>query len=204
VYRYYICRKVQRQGWKTCPTKSVCAADIEEFVLDRVKAMGKDPSLRAEVVASIQAQTASGLASLRGEKGLLDSQFKRRKDEIRCLIASIASDSTSASSAAIRIGELERENATAEERLVAAGAQIATLESSEVDAGAVATALGAFDPVWEALWPLERVRILQLVVKRATYDGEAGTISLELHNTGIATLAGELKAAEEAHREKKE
>ena len=35
-YRYYVCCKAQKQGWDSCPTKSLPAAEIEEFVVDRL------------------------------------------------------------------------------------------------------------------------------------------------------------------------
>jgi site-specific DNA recombinase len=35
-YRYYVCTKAQKQGWRTCPSKAVPAAAIEGFVLDQM------------------------------------------------------------------------------------------------------------------------------------------------------------------------
>ncbi|MCD6404309.1 MAG: recombinase family protein [Planctomycetes bacterium] len=205
VYRYYVCRKAQKEGWKTCPTKSVSAPDIEQFVLDRVKAMGEDPALKAEVVARLRAKKASGLASLTNERSLIDSQVRRRRDEIRRLVASLAQDDSPASAIATRLGELERENSTAAARLAELDKEISAHHSSEVDQSTVTKALEAFDPIWDELFPLERVRILQLVIKRVTYDGEAGTVSLDLHETGIRALAEEMRAAEaEANGEKEE
>ena len=31
-YRYYVCSNAQKRGWKTCPTKSIPAPEIERFV----------------------------------------------------------------------------------------------------------------------------------------------------------------------------
>jgi hypothetical protein len=31
-YRYYVCSRAQKQGWETCPSKSIPAEEIERFV----------------------------------------------------------------------------------------------------------------------------------------------------------------------------
>ena len=42
-YRYYVCGGAQKRGWDTCPSKSVPAAEIERFVLEEVRGLGRDP-----------------------------------------------------------------------------------------------------------------------------------------------------------------
>jgi site-specific DNA recombinase len=44
-YRYYTCLQAQKKGWHTCPTKSVPAGEIERFVVDQVRGVGKDPAV---------------------------------------------------------------------------------------------------------------------------------------------------------------
>lgn len=39
IYRYYVCMKAQKQGWRSCPGPSLPASDLEMFVLDRVREM---------------------------------------------------------------------------------------------------------------------------------------------------------------------
>ncbi len=36
-YRYYVCMKAQKRGWKNCKSKSVPAAEIEKFVVDKIR-----------------------------------------------------------------------------------------------------------------------------------------------------------------------
>lgn len=52
-YRYYTCTKAQKQGWDTCPSKSIPAGQIEQFVVDRIRSIGTDPGLQDEVVQII-------------------------------------------------------------------------------------------------------------------------------------------------------
>ena len=39
---YYVCSQAQKRGWHTCPSKSVPAAEIENFVLDQLRQVGPD------------------------------------------------------------------------------------------------------------------------------------------------------------------
>jgi site-specific DNA recombinase len=45
-YRYYVCVNAQKRGWDNCPTKSIPAHEIERFVVDQIRAVGKDRPLR--------------------------------------------------------------------------------------------------------------------------------------------------------------
>lgn len=36
-YRYYVCRVAQEKGWNACPTKSIAAGAIEEFVVTQLR-----------------------------------------------------------------------------------------------------------------------------------------------------------------------
>src|SRR5262249_19381622 len=49
-YRYYVCLAAQKRGWSECPSKSVPAAEIERFVIDRIRGIAKDPSLLASTL----------------------------------------------------------------------------------------------------------------------------------------------------------
>ena len=67
-YRYYVCGHAQRDGWETCPTKSIPAQEIERFVVDRIRAIGTDPKLTAELLAKVRAE-AQGSPPENGSAG---------------------------------------------------------------------------------------------------------------------------------------
>jgi site-specific DNA recombinase len=50
-YRYYVCCAAQRRGWRTCPSKSLPAVEIERFVLEKIHALGNDHNLLRKVLA---------------------------------------------------------------------------------------------------------------------------------------------------------
>jgi site-specific DNA recombinase len=50
-YRYYTCSNAQKRGWHTCPSKSVPAAELERFVVERIRGIGQDAALVREALA---------------------------------------------------------------------------------------------------------------------------------------------------------
>lgn len=44
-YRYYVCVKAQKRGWDTCPAPSLPAAELEQFIVDQIRAIGQDDGL---------------------------------------------------------------------------------------------------------------------------------------------------------------
>jgi site-specific DNA recombinase len=51
-YRYYVCTAAQKQGWHTCPSPSVPAAEFERFVVDEVRTIARDRALLAATWAA--------------------------------------------------------------------------------------------------------------------------------------------------------
>jgi site-specific DNA recombinase len=70
-YRYYAYSNAQKRGWQKCPTKSVPAAEIERVVVDRIRCVGRDPALRAEVLTQSRAQGQARTADLEGQERTL-------------------------------------------------------------------------------------------------------------------------------------
>jgi site-specific DNA recombinase len=44
-YRYYVCCNAQKRGWSVCPSKAVPAAEIEQFVVERIQGVANDASM---------------------------------------------------------------------------------------------------------------------------------------------------------------
>jgi len=49
-YRYYVCTRAQKQGWATCPTRSVSAAQMQQCVLAQLSKMRRSPDLLTRLV----------------------------------------------------------------------------------------------------------------------------------------------------------
>jgi site-specific DNA recombinase len=186
-YRYYVCLNAQKRGWHNCPTKSVPAGDIERFVVEQIKSIGKDPAVLAATVQQAKSQGQKNLADLQVEERLLNKELARSNAEFHKLSA-IPSRSGEMAAVQGRINGAEQRITEIRERIVALSRDI-------VDQGEVEMALSVFDPVWETLSPREQARIIRLLVERIDYDGERGTISITFRPNGIKSLAQQLKEA---------
>jgi site-specific DNA recombinase len=68
-YRYYVCLKATKYGWNTCPSPSVPAGQIEEFIAAQIREVGNDPGLQRETLRQLREQEREQLAHLDGARG---------------------------------------------------------------------------------------------------------------------------------------
>ena len=62
-YRYYVCQRAQKEGWNSCPTKSVPAPEIERFVFEKISCVGADRGLQDLVIEQVRATQQSQSAA---------------------------------------------------------------------------------------------------------------------------------------------
>ena len=190
-YRYYVCSHAQKYGWETCPTRSVPAHDIEEFVVEQIRHIGNDDALVAEAVASARAENEERLQALQREQDVLRRELHSLSGQERYLVK-IMADVGEMSGAETRqladvqdqIEQIRRRNTELRDEVVAVSSELVTEQE-------MSAALSLFSPVWDHLTPREQCRVMNLVVERIGYDGEAGKIALTFQPNGIHALARE-------------
>ncbi len=192
-YRYYVCSHAQKSGWRTCPVKSVPANEIEQFVIDTIRNIGRDDALAVEVIRQAQAQNKQAIESFQQEHRFLEKELKNLDSEVRRLVKSM--DEQSGSKKTARLAELQDRIRETEQRATEVREELLKAEGEHVDQEKMTTALSLFDPVWDALLPKERVRVMQLLVDRVVYDGKNGKVSVSFRPAGIRTLAFEAETA---------
>jgi site-specific DNA recombinase len=179
-YRYYVCGKAQKNGWHTCPSKSVPAGEIERFVVEQIRCVGRDPDLVAETIEQVQQQAGERTEQLKVEERVLDRELRRHHGALK--------DAREPG----HLAELHERIGEAEQRLTGIRDELASIEAATVSEGDVRAAMADFDEVWEALNPKEQGRLLQLLVERVEYDGQTSTVSITFHPTGVKALAGQM------------
>lgn len=187
LYRYYTCSNAQRQGWDTCRTKSIPAAEIERFLVDRIRCIGKDPNLLAEVLARVRAQVENQTRDLDLERRAVERELKQHAAHVKRLAGR-----KNGNARASRLAELQDQTAAAERRLAKIREEQATLQRENVDEAELAAVLRNFAPLWDSLSPRERARILQLLIERVSYDREEERIAIAFRPSGISVLAEEV------------
>jgi site-specific DNA recombinase len=187
-YRYYVCTGSQKRGRHTCPTGSVPAGEIEQFIVAQIKSIGRGPELVAETVRRARGKAAECVQELVHEEHRLERELA---DRHRALQDTVSSPVAAGDLATARLADLQEGIVSAERRLteVRNGAQ--QLRREIVNEADVKRAIGEFDPVWESLSSHEQARLLRVLIKQIDYDGRDGMISITFHPAGIKTLANQ-------------
>ncbi len=186
IYRYYVCYKAQKQGWDSCPCRSLPAEQIEAFVVDQIKRIGQDPALRSMTLAKLREQ--ADLKSQESESSL--TVIERELTQVRADLNRAAADAATNPHATARLADLH-EKAQALEREAAS----LRCELSEADAGAITKdgvdlALSDFDHLWATLSPKEQARLIRMLIQRVDYDARKGKVAITFHPLGLRSLGG--------------
>jgi site-specific DNA recombinase len=166
-------------------SKIIPAREIEAFVVDQIRGIGKDPALLAETLEETRAQAEARIRELEVEQRGLKRDLGHHNVELRKLAGVPATNGTTTD----RMADLQDRIRAAEQRGTQVREELAALGRELVNEGEVAQALAVFDPVWESLAPREQVRVVRLLVQRVDYDGEKGTVSVTFHPAGIRMLS---------------
>jgi site-specific DNA recombinase len=191
-YRYYVCGTAQQRGWSKCPSPSVPAGEIERFIVDQIRCIGRDPDVIRETAKQVRQQAEEGIERLSHELGALQEQL--REDHARLQAAASMTNQVQRVS---DLAEVHDRIRSAERRLTEIENELISLQNELVDESEVAKALGDFDQLWDALVPREQRRVLELLVERVEYDGERGNISVTFQPCGIKALTQELTRHQE-------
>lgn len=191
-YHYYVCGKAQQRGWQECPAPSVPADQVERFVVEQIKCIGRDPDVIAETVRQVRRQSENEIRRLDCERDALNEQLRGDHAELSRLARSAGSGEGTAD-----LADAHERIRVAEQRMTEIENATATLSGELVNEAEVTEALAEFDCVWDALAPREQIRILELLIERIEFDGHRGTMSITFRPTGINALTDELASLQE-------
>jgi site-specific DNA recombinase len=190
-YRYYTCVQAQKNGWQTCPSKSIPAQAIEQLVVQQIQRLGRDPLVLEKLLTQVRQQDDARVAQWEGERVGLERDLLWGQSEVRHLLAEVASG-VSSGGAVTRLAELQARLAHIEQRLARLRGQMETLQQERLDQAAANEALAGLVPTWERMTLAEQARVVRLLVSRVDYDGQQGKASITFQPLGLKTLAGEM------------
>jgi site-specific DNA recombinase len=190
-YRYYTCVHAQKNGWQTCPSKSIPAQPIEQLVVEQIQRLGRDPLVIEQMLSQVRQQDDARVAEWEGEKVGLERDLIRGQSEVRKLVAEVSLGS-SGGGAVTRLAELQARLAQVEQRLARLRGQLEALQQERLDQAAATEVLSGLLPSWETMTPDEQARVLRLLVSRVDYDGEQGKAAITFQPLGLKTLASEM------------
>ena len=164
-----LCIAASKNGYDTCPVKTVAAGEIEGAVMEQLRAVFRSPELVAETCRAARVQRKAEIARIESERRGLREQ----------------AETETAPSARVRI----------EDRITAADRVLAGLRECVVEEPGIADALRELDPLWDELFPAEQARIVRLLVERVIVNDTG--IQVRFRPEGLSVLAAELNEQEE-------
>ena len=187
----YVCRRISTKGAAACRGSRAPAGELESFVVDRIRAIGRDPNVIAETVRAARELRAAREPALRDELTALRQQLRRLTGDHGNLLDAIAQCAGASARPALvaKLDEVDGRRAEARQRVAALEAELAALATTEIDENQLRTALANFDGVWAHLDTQERQRLLALLIERVTYDGAREEVAITFREGGLAEMA---------------
>src|SRR5258708_22177003 len=84
-YRYYTCTAVQRRGTAECPVRAVSASELEGFIVDRIRDIGRDPAMLQETLRAVAQEGEREQRQLEQERRMLQAEHQTCRAKARKL-----------------------------------------------------------------------------------------------------------------------
>lgn len=178
-YRYYVCQTALKRGWGECATRSVPAQAIEDFVMQRIAAIGRDSSLAADVAAQAQQDMAEKRAALEKERSGI---AKALREQARSVAQVVGQENAS-----VHLATLQDQIRAGENRLLEIGIELAGLGGEASEAG-VTEALGRFSDLVAEMTTEERVQLMELLVEKVVFNREKETVAISFQPSGFEAI----------------
>ncbi len=188
LYHYYVCRASKLPTDFQCPGARLNAHEVETFVIDKIRAIGKDENVVAATVKAALAEARKKKPTLLAEKRTVASQLKKLQKERKGLFVALAKDRRATGAITDRLLEIDQEIFGVETRVEEIDGELEALKNGTVSEDEVAKALGEFDEIWHELLPKEKQRILSLLVEEIRFEPETGDIAISYHPAGLSAL----------------
>lgn len=183
-YRYYVCTHAQKNGWDQCPAPSLPAKQLEDFVVEQIRGLGKDASILEESLKQTQVQLQAEIDQLEAQR----TGLQERERQISREIGQIAPRAGFDEQVTRDLSRLQQELRQQNEAVASINEQITRIRKRMLEPDELTGAVEAFDPVWNSLPPTQQAKLIHLLVDRIEYDGKSESVSISFHPTGIRGL----------------
>ena len=189
-YRYYLCVRAGKNGYDTCPVKTVPAGDVEKAVLTELRRIFQAPEVLTEAFRVIRRREEQDSESLTAERAAVEGEIATLKANASTLIHSNLGQIDQSAFVAEEIGRMERQVDGLNRRLHLVNTELDLLEKTPTTEAALLGELEVLDHIWNELFPAERERLLHLVVESITVNPDG--LVLVLKADGISSVIAEL------------
>ena len=162
----------------------VAVGELEGFVVDRIREIGRDPRLVRETISAARKELLERRPKLDRNLKDLGKTEKKLATERRNLLDAVAGNGSRSPGVFEKLGEVEAEYDQVTRQSDQARAELAALDHQAIDEKDLRAALASFEPVWTELFPAERARILHLLIeevrttpRQARWRSRSGTVA---------------------------
>lgn len=187
VYRYYACGGAIKNGYSSCPVRSVPAGEIEKTVIGQLRALLRSPEMIAQTFRATKELEAQELETLLEEQSTIQMQMVELKAQAGEMVTSNMADETPPE----RFVELKDEIIQARQQLSDVEARILGVRDLAFTEQDVADALRKLDPIWDELFPSEQHRVFRSLVESVIVRPDG--LDIELRADGIHSVVADLK-----------
>lgn len=185
-YTYYICEKDAKRAVSRCPLKRVPAGDIEKAVLEQLDAVFRTPTLVAKTYFAAKEMEEAERDRLTKQKEQLEEDLAL----VRKRALELMSPDGNEPEREAKLAKINQRAVTLTRQLANVSAGLRVFESDQVTERDVSKAFESIETFWEDLFPLERNRLVRLLVDSVKIR-ETG-IDMELKTNGLTSLITEL------------
>jgi site-specific DNA recombinase len=196
-YTYYICEKDTKRAISTCPIKRLPAGDIEKAVIEQLGAVFRTPTLVAKTYFTAREMEKTENDRLQKQKYQLEKELASiRKDAL-----TLTSSSKEEPDKKEKLADLSQQVINKSRQLANVSNQCQLYEGKKITEQNVASTFQSVESFWEQLFPMERHRLIHLLVEKVELR-ETG-IDMSLKTNGLTNLIAELSGlANLAHKRK--
>jgi site-specific DNA recombinase len=192
---FYVCSRVAKQGASACPGSRVSVGEMEPFVVEKIREIGRDPALVRDAITAAKAGREARVPELEAEARRLEIEKRTLVAERENLIAAVAGGGSGTAILVKRLGEVDADIGRLQEALADTRRTLVAIAAQVIDEAELKAALESFDPVWDELFPRERARILDLLIERIVYTRATGDVSITFRPSGIKNLGRRKESA---------
>ena len=181
-YAYYVCARHGKQGAKACPGSRVPVGELDGFVFEQIRRVGRDPGLLKAVVEADQRARDALRPEVLARVRLARQECARLDAERANLVEAVADGGGKLLMP--RLAETDARLAEARHALTGIQRELSALDAAVSDPAAIQAAIADLEPVWAELFPKERARLLALLLERIDYDANEGEVALRFRAGG--------------------
>ena len=179
LYLYYRCTAAVIKGKPACPVRTVAADELEEFLIDKFKELGKNQKLLTKSIEKSNVLAKQGLEPLRRSKERTESQLAKINQELKQLVDILKTpdlDKKRARSIVKEISDLEGSKEKLEDEIHRIETNMQHLSQHVIDADTFIRLFREFPKVFETFSFDEKRNLILLLVKEVIYTPTKVTV----------------------------